>query len=105
MTQYNAAIAEPKEYEAPPPAAHNGPPSRAVVPAGFSLYLGDIEGCLLAATAAGEAMIEARLNNDLAAMARSCAVVTAETRSAAALAAHLGKHISAHRRRHEGGHA
>lgn len=100
MSHYNADLAEAKERDVSPPS-YDDARCQAVVPPGFSLYLGDIEECLLRATAAGEATIEAKFNNDIAAMAQSCAVVLAETRSAAALAAHLGKHISAHQRRHE----
>ncbi len=102
MTRYNADICEAPERDLPP-ADHNQAVARPTVPPGFALYLGDIQACLLVATAASEAMVFAKMDNDLAAMAQNCATVVAETRSAAALAQHLAKHISAHRRRHEGG--
>lgn len=102
MTRYNAALAEPREPESPP-VTHNRVVARSAVPPGFALYLGDIQDSLLTASAASDAMIQAKFDGDLAVMAQSCAVVLAETRSAAALAAHLAKHLSAHQRRHEGG--
>ena len=103
MSLPNCDLSQPRERPVDP--AHNQAPTQAVVPIGFALYLGDIQECLLNASAASDAMIQAKFDNDLPAMAQACAVATAETRSAAALAARLGKHISAHRRRHEGGHA
>lgn len=102
MSRPNCALAEPKERDLPP-VTHNQAAARSAVPSGFALYLGDIQDCLLTASAASDAMIQAKFDGNLAVMAQNCAVVLAETRSAAALAAHLGKHLSAHRRRHEGG--
>lgn len=102
MTRYNAELAEPKERDQPP-VTHNQSVARSSVPVGFALYLGDIQDCLLTASVASDAMIQAKFDGNLAMMAQNCAVVLSETRSAAALASHLGKHISAHQRRHEGG--
>ena len=101
MTRYNADICEARERDLPP-VTHNLAVARSAVPAGFALYLGDIQDSLLTASAASDALIQAKFDGDIAAMAQNCAVVLAETRSAAALASHLGKHISAHQRRHEG---
>lgn len=102
MSFPNAVMAEPKERDLPP-ATHNQSPGRPTVPPGFCIYIADIEQCLLNATAACEAMIEAKLNNNLAGLGQACGTALDETRAASALAQHLGKHISAHQRRHEGG--
>ena len=100
MSRHNAAISEPRERELPAATTMSG---RSTIPAGFALYVGDIAESLLAASGASDLMLNAKLMNDLPAMARHVAVIEAEAKSAAVLAARLGKHISRHRRLSNGG--
>lgn len=69
------------------------------VPYDCGHYLMDIQACLLSASAANEAMIDAQFTGDVAALAQACGVVLAETMGAANRAVMLGHHLSAHRRR------
>ena len=75
-------------------------PSR--VPSDCGHYLIDIQECLLQANAANDAMIDALFIGDVAALARACGVVLAETTAAANQAVMMGNHLDVHRRRNLG---